>query len=547
VGLGDDFSYVWTAKRLVETGHILYTGWSSPALGYLVYLAAFLIKLIGKPYVASRVAALIITLSTAAVLHRLFLRVGVKNFNSVIATCGIVLSPACFVYSASFMTDMPGMFATVVCIYLCIRAVQATGAKHTILWLALACGTNLFFGSARQIAFLGALVLVPTTGWHLRNRSGVLAASRILWCLCAFVIGCFVSWFGRQPYTLHEAIFYHYDRYALRQAIYVCVGLSVTLLPILAGFVYTARYKQKPTDYLVATFAAFLGTMLLVLLRGNNLDGIFSDLMMGAITVPRPVELCVIWLCGNCLSLAMLWARQSAGHRQEQEISSEAISFRTLCRLLLPMACVYMLVLVTRQYFFTRYLGPMLMVSTLLLCKLHAERSSNARFNVAVPVLMIAAAFVSVAATHDAFREQDARRQVERWYLAQGLAREQLEASMASDGWYELSSGGYINDARIRVPGAAYVADTTEHNVQACHIGFMSYTPAIRANYVIGEIASHCVMPVPLYWVEYKAWMPPHVRSRKLFLYAEPYRLAGSAFDEHLRAFSGGVSSTQAR
>ena len=205
------------------------------------------------------------------------------------------------------------------------------------------------------------------------------------------------------------------------------------------------------------------------------MDGTFSDMMAGVVRVSHPVEILLLWIMVICLALTVrllpgVW-------RGAQDVTPRVVSFRDLCRLLVPMTVVYMLVLATRMFFFTRYVGPMLMVFTLLLCKLHAERSGNARFGFAFPAIAVCSALFAVALTHDTFREQSARKQLEGWYVQTGLPREQLEASMALDGWYELASGGHINEFRIQVPQNAFHARVLSAAIRACHGGFLPFTP----------------------------------------------------------------------
>jgi hypothetical protein len=50
MGVIDDWSYIWTARVLANTGHLTYNGWATAMLGWQVYLGALFIKLFGFSY-----------------------------------------------------------------------------------------------------------------------------------------------------------------------------------------------------------------------------------------------------------------------------------------------------------------------------------------------------------------------------------------------------------------------------------------------------------------------------------------------------------------
>ena len=70
-----------------------------------------------------------------------------------------------------------------------------------------AAASNVVGGTARQIAWLGVLVMVPSTAWLLRRRRGVLLASSILWAISASIIFACMRWYARQPYSLPQTLF----------------------------------------------------------------------------------------------------------------------------------------------------------------------------------------------------------------------------------------------------------------------------------------------------------------------------------------------------
>jgi hypothetical protein len=207
IGFIDDWSYAKTAQVFAQTGHFAYNGWATAMLGWQVVWGALFIKLFGFSFTVLRLSMLPIALATIFLFHAILLRFGVNPRNAVLGTLTLGLSPLFMPLAVSYMTDVPGLFVIVLCLYLCQRAVAAGNGRATIAWLCLAAASNVVGGTVRQIAWLGALVMVPSAGWLLRKRRGVLLASFLLWA--ASVVGVFacMRWFARQPYSVPEHIF----------------------------------------------------------------------------------------------------------------------------------------------------------------------------------------------------------------------------------------------------------------------------------------------------------------------------------------------------
>ena len=109
--------------------------------------------------------------------------------------------------AASFMTDVPSLFVVLVCLYCCQRAVGAHTSKACIAWLFVAAASNIVGGTVRQIAWLGTLVMLPSTAWLLRKRRGVLVAACLLWLGSIAAVPFFMRWYAAQPYSIPESVF----------------------------------------------------------------------------------------------------------------------------------------------------------------------------------------------------------------------------------------------------------------------------------------------------------------------------------------------------
>jgi 4-amino-4-deoxy-L-arabinose transferase-like glycosyltransferase len=135
MGACDDAPYILMAQRLANTGHIVYDGWVSPMLGWQLYLGSAFIKLFGFSFTAVRMSTLLVSMAVAFVLERIFVRCGITERNAVLGTLALVLSPLYLMLSVTYMTDIFGLFAIVLCLYGCLRALESSKDGATIVWL----------------------------------------------------------------------------------------------------------------------------------------------------------------------------------------------------------------------------------------------------------------------------------------------------------------------------------------------------------------------------------------------------------------------------
>ena len=156
-------------------------GGLSPIIGWQLYLAAIFIKLFGFSFTTTRASIMFVAVVTAYLCQRTLVRAGINEWNASIGTLTLMLSPLVMPLEVTYMTDIPGLFAIILCLYACLRGIQSGTSRGAIAWIGFAALSNVVFGSARQIAWLGALVMVPSALWILRGRRGVLVSGIQLW------------------------------------------------------------------------------------------------------------------------------------------------------------------------------------------------------------------------------------------------------------------------------------------------------------------------------------------------------------------------------
>jgi dolichyl-phosphate-mannose--protein O-mannosyl transferase len=117
MGVADDWPYILSANLLAKTGHIVYNGWAAPILGWQLYVGAAMIKLFGFSFTSVRMGTLLVAMVMAFLLQRILVQANISDRNATLGTLALVLSPLYLMLSVTYMTDIYGLFAILVCLY----------------------------------------------------------------------------------------------------------------------------------------------------------------------------------------------------------------------------------------------------------------------------------------------------------------------------------------------------------------------------------------------------------------------------------------------
>jgi hypothetical protein len=543
MGQCDDFAYVRSARTLAETGHIIYYGWASAMLGWQLALGALFIKLFGFSFTAAYASVLLVALATAFFLQRSFVHLGLNETNAAFATLTLVLSPLFIPLSFSFMSDIPGFFAIVLCLYLCLRAIHARLSSQASAWLIAAAISSAILGTARQTGWLGLIVIVPSACWLLRRRRLPFVLLAVIWLLCLGFVFIALHWFGRQMYATVETVRgVHFDfESAFNTAVLsFCVMLEVAffLSPILIAFIFPFARQNKRLAYLslagaIAFFACFLlrphsywvGVFLAPALTnaGNYVTsrGIVDlpEIGLRPVLIQPWVRVIISVVC-YLAALAFLVVLLRRNRRppvpafpvptfKEQR---SLLSWRQIFILLGPFAlayCTFLFFRVLTGSVFDRYLLPLFMFLAVVAMRFYQDRINPKLPRTCYAVLLVFATW-AIAATHDMFAEDRARLAAIEQFRAAGLPRTAFYGGFPYDGWTQIDAQGYVDVDDIRTPTGIHRLSEARRKYKPCDYFHARFFPAIRPQYVLSYDNYSCgdsqdrFAPVP-----YRLWLPP--------------------------------------
>lgn len=537
----DGFSYDKTALDFLRTGHFIYNGWATAMLGWLVPWGALFIGIFGFSFNVMRLSMLPIDMATVYLFHQILRRFGLNPRNAVFGTLALSLSPIFLPCAASYMTDIPGLLVIFLCVYMCQRAVATAGDRACLYWLCSATAVNLAGGTVRQIAWLGALVMVPATAWLMRRRRGIAATGAILWVSSLLVVWAVLHWFNRQPYSVPEHIIWAPIRFMLlphlvAQFVKTFACLLLVVFPISVAWLPTARGLDRKTRRRVAAALALLVPLWAIAYAVGRIDTWLmpwlmfllpeqSSLVPGMFGTPAAMVLWVRFAISLVvIGTAALGAVQLAVPKPATAalVPGHALSWKDTVWILLPFSASYLLLLVPRGAFDQvqdRYLLGLVPVAIVFLLRIFQERVNASLPAISLYMLALFAGY-SVAGTHDFFAESRAQVRAVRMLESAGVPRTSIAAGFPDDGWVQIQNGGHINEPRVQVPAGAYDPDpaTARFIPEKCLNGFTKFAPIIAPKYFVFfpwfknppyPPPAWCFGPTTFPPVRYTTWLPP--------------------------------------
>ena len=524
MGVCDDMSYILIARRVAETGHIFYNGPTTPMLGWQLYLGALFIKLFGYSLTTVRMSTLLVSMVLAFVLQRALVRANISERNATLGTLALVLSPLYLVLSVTFMSDIQGLFAIVLCLYGCLRALQAETGRAAIGWVCFAVAADGICGTSRQIAWLGILVMVPSAVWLLRSRRNVLVAAAaanvagMLW-----VFGC-LQWFKHQPYNVPEHVFS--DSFNASQAAgelgHIFLDAPFLLLPIVALFLPGLRKNRRWVLVVGAVLAAgylFLATYPSHVRGGFPLDptggdwvgvhGVYEFMILKGnppLFLNRAVQVVLtVVSVGGVLGLISLLGDGRTARRTED---AAGVSWKQLGVLLGPFVVAYVLLLIPRAGDFhltERYLLALLVVALICMVRYYQD-AIRPQLSWVCAVLVGMMAIYGVVNTHNTFAVDRGRVVLANELLAAGVPDTAVDNGWEYNQGVELAHAGFINDYRMINPKGMY-KPAPPLPEGTCEVNGYDLTPHIQPRYGISFDPDACYGQAPFAPVHYSRWL----------------------------------------
>jgi hypothetical protein len=537
IGLDDEWSYVKSAQVLAQTGHIAYNGWAAPMLGWQLYLGAAFVKLFGFSFTAVRLSILPIAMLTSFLLQRLFVRMGIEDRNAAIATLIFVLSPLFLPLTVTFMSDVCGVFSIVLCLYMCVRAVQANSDFAAGAWVSFAALSNAVAGTVRQNVWLGVLVMVPSALWLLRRRPRVVLIGGLS-CIAGvgFIIEA-VHWLYQQPFSWPERLFP--ESFGLRSLINLSraslsggLQLVFLLLPIAASFIASLRPLNRRK---VAVLGGSWGGLLLLFAFLSHWGGLqrwlapFLGNYMTENTFPGQAGLLdsvsgpsgfntalrLFLTATTCTALVSVLIFLAGIMRSESALEDrkKAEMLRAISVIVGPFVVAYICLLLPRSSeggMADRYLLPLMIVILPFLTLLYQERVSRRLPVVCVLALALFAGF-GIAATHDQFSLYRGYAGALKELDSAGVPRTAIVGPWELNGWTELEVKGYVNNELIRNPKGVYRVPPDQKLPPSCSAAFLEYTIDIHPLFGLSLDPNACGGMAKFAPATYYTWLPPHI------------------------------------
>lgn len=536
----DDWSYAFTVKQLLATGHLVYNGWASASLIAQAYWGALWVLLLRSTslnlFDILRLSTLPLAAAAVGLCYLMARRCGLRSAWAAFVALLLGFSPLYLPMAVSFMTDVPGVFFMFLSLYALVRAAESPDSRAAMGWLTLGVLVGLVGGTGRQIVWIVPLAVVPYIGW-LRHRDWkfVLAAVGGWVAVFAGAVAT-LQWFARQPYAIPESsIFSDLHHAAMKPAhfamTFVTLGLTTVLVILPAAWMTLRPLRGKRVIIAVVIFIAF-GLVLVIrptyalmpwmdntitvtgVMGGNELGG--KRPVVLPIAVRTVLSVAVFAVASILLADLLLWLSHP---RQAWEQTRRFFLRPSTGRVMLPamtlFAISYLMLLLprcTRDMAFDRYVIPLMPALAIPLLLIHQRSVVNHRLPRFAWILLVVFGGYGVATTQELQSLARARETATLRLQAAGIPRTWIDAGFEYDRWTELESTGYINDPRIHNPPHAYKKG-------------LEVTPSIQARYRIEARPVRDTAATPFGVVSYWSYLPPFHRQVFIDRFTDPWWL----------------------
>jgi hypothetical protein len=538
----DDFSYAFTVKRLLETGNILFNGWSAPVLVTHVLWGALFAKVFGYSFVTLRFSTLPLAAGSAFVTYLLARDSRLPPAESFLATLTLCLSPLFLPLALSFMTDVPAVFFTLLSLYALARCARTAQSKAAIAWLVVGTAVGIFGGMGRQTVWIVPLLIVPYCVILRRRQPWFLVAAAVCWLAVFTDVLLTVRWFDRHPWAFIDPPITDYVRAAIAQPAWtesgvIAIAFTTVLfaLPALVPFAFDslAHLWRNRKTWQAATASLVVLAMAVGVSRNPRIY--MGPWLFGIVTVKGVLGTLWIEVSGNraftiplyargfisalvLMCCYLLIARSVESALQPRAFMTRLIQFFSSTDprpMLTIFGIAYFALMVARNslnFVFDRYCLPMvpcLAIPILAVAPLRA---------VAKPVVILTWTLFGVYALYACASTQDnlalaaARRTAINRLEAAGVPRTEIAGGLDYDFYTQLQERGHIPRAGIKNPPNAFVPSE-------------GYLPVMNCRYRLEYPTYSNTEPSRFGEVDYISWLPPFRRKVLIDQFTSPWWL----------------------
>ena len=527
VPFGDDFSYTKTALDFARTGHFVYNGWATAMLGWQTLWGALFIKLFGFSFNIVRLSTLPIAMGSVYLMHQILARFGVSSRNAVLGSLTLGLSPLFFMIATTYLTDVPGVFAILLCLYMCQRSVMAQDDRTAVQWLAFAGLVNVIAGTVRQTSWFGVLIMVPSTAWLLRRNRGMLLAGAATTVAGAAGVFACMRWAAHQPFFVPEPAYVPlrliHPLPLAGDYIKLLLCLLLILMPIAAGCL-PFIFRLQPAAFLRVGILLCMVPVFVSIHGGQGalaqwrapwlIPCLREQAALGNLTTSLLV-LSVVAPATGLLFFELVWS----GRKNSAANSSVALrQWRTVLWLVGPFSLVYLALLIPRASLSTvqdRYLLGIMPAAIVLLLLLYERWIARALPFLSIVVLGMFALY-TMGATHDFYADLRASHIAAQELVVDGVPRTAIAEGFAPDLWEQLQVAGHVNYPKMVGATTYYDPNVSPWPFPRECVNFVpqEFEPVIHPKYFIGYGPDPCFAPTSYAPAYYRAWLPPVRRAK---------------------------------
>lgn len=525
MGVNDDQLYAWMARVLALTGQFHYDNWTMAMVGVHALWGALLIRILGFSFYALRLGTLVVGIGCAwivyAICRRLLLPPTISGFTAL----AVGLSPVSIVLTASFMTDLSGMFLFLLAIYFALRCAQAQKGKEPTAWILALAIAAFMAGTVRQFYWLLPLLLIGalllTHGKNLR----LLAVGVVVVLLSGVCDLATLHWYNSVPGHVHEILRpmeldWHAITDTARVGEFSVLTVLVLCLPLPASALGVRRVWKS-----AAMASLFTGPILALSVLHPSLvkPPWFSDLFTpyGAlnpglvIAGERPIVFpdwaritcgVFLWFATSVTVTAIIQAIRSNVTLPVLAVLRRRIGepWTQFVLIAWPFTIAYFLFLLQRRMTgrvtFDRYLLPVAAVTLITMALAYNAWIAKSVTTIGWICLLLGS-LIGVFVGHDWFAVNRAILAAANQVTARNIPRNCVSGGYEYDSWTELEDRGSfppVLPAQSTVPAGGYYLSKLTPDITPCYYVVLSPQPGLDKS---------VFSPVP-----YQTWFSPRHR-----------------------------------